>query len=210
MLGLYPDQTSQLQKLTSTGTLWISNCEAPRGPCWGVLTQQSWGALAATAARFGYPNAKKDDLHIATLNGFSGPAARPAKITDHTQDSLAIVQRYLEGDRPDLIVIASLSQIYETALTIVGGTTPLAQFKDSVGLIPAFAGASVTHLVWDFVQSGIPVIASYWDVNNKPFLPMGVQRMAAVRSDSLGEVLNGLDLERQRILGRDEPREVAA
>ncbi len=179
MLELY--QGEHIQRLAEPTTLWFSVLEEPESEVWANIKNQPWSAVSAISARLAHPEVS--ELWIPTLDGFAGRATKRVTAQDHTPESLALVQRIKRGERPQLIVIAGLSQVYENALTTVGGTVPNAQFKDSVGLIPAFAGSSVTCLVWNLVQTRIPVFATYWEQNGKPFLPRGIIQMGTFVED---------------------------
>ncbi len=179
MLELY--KGSHLQKLARPDALWFSFLEEPEEEVWTNLSYPPWSASCAVAARLAYPTMSQ--LSIPTLAGFAGPADRLVVTSDHTQESLEVSKRIKTGDTPGIIVVSGLSQVYENCLTAVAGTVPKAQFSDSVPLIPAFAGSAVTYFMYLLVHSNIPVFATYWEQNNKPYLPMGVQRMGTFVED---------------------------
>lgn len=166
-----------------TGSLWIASDQLPPDAGWTCWQDQPWTALAAWADRLAHPELPSSALRIATVNGFRGPATRTPVLEDHTEHTLAASAAIVNGQLPDLVVIASLSRLYEQVQAEIGSSVPANWGEKAMELAQIMASNAIDHFVWDLQRSSVPVICTAWtrDISkHKPqlVLPRAVYQLA--------------------------------
>ena len=166
------------------GSLWISyDQHPPEGAFWATWFHPPFTGLAAAASRWASPRAETGELLIPTLDGFSGKAQRPPVLSDHSPETLALAQA-ITGRKPlpSAVFLAGLSSLYDTSLATIASTTPHHWVEKAVELVPAYASAALSHLLFDLKRTGVPVIATCWEVPQGkrfvPHLPRSVTHLA--------------------------------
>ena len=156
-------QADLASRIPARGALWIATDQEPgAGSDREVLHRLPWTPLIALTERLAFPTGTM--LSISTLDGFGTTPRRPVVRGDHTDRTAELSRLVRDGSFPhDLIVLASLSGLYEDAI----GTMSITAGSGSERALEAarmIAGNAIAHLCWNLRASGIATLALCWDI----------------------------------------------